>query len=173
MTGRKQQGQGSGAAAVPPTDPHSEPAGSAPSSSASGTGAAPKFCPSCGASTRPYQGGKGAYCEACEHVFDAGGQGRRADFADQLADLREQFALFKSDGPKDPRVDKLDAMIQKLSEAVTGERKSINDLNPDDPIQVGKLSTGLAFLKGSLSALFAGRPRPAAPATPPAQGAGK
>lgn len=165
MTTKKQQGQGPGAAAgtAPSTAPQPS---SAPSESTPRPGAAPKFCPSCGKGTRAFSQGKAAYCEDCEHVFDEGGQGRKADFADQLADATEQLRQLREGGAKDPRVDKLDQVVQKLTESVTGQRRSIDELDPNNAEQMGKLSAGLAFVKGSLAALFMPRGKPA----PPAQG---
>lgn len=147
-------------------------AGTAPTSSLTPNphptaGPAPKFCPSCGKAVHSFRNGNATYCEGCKHVFDEHGQGRPADFMDRL----ERLEASVSAGARDPRVDNLDGMVRKISEQLTGKSQGIEDLDPDNPDQVGKLSAGLAAAKAMFGAFFKPRAKPAAPAAaPPAQG---
>jgi hypothetical protein len=154
------------------------PATTIPSSNAqtpapsTGKAGAPKFCPSCGAPTLSHGGGKRSYCQACEHSFDEAGQGRPADFAEKLDLLTNEVKALRAGGVRDPRVDKIDALVQSVS-AGMGSPTKLDDLDPENKEQMGKVSMGLAMLKSSpLGAMLGGffKKREAAPAQPPAQG---
>lgn len=157
-------------------EPGASPADSIPTSPGSGAAppaaAAPRFCVSCGGPLLPFGSGETFYCDKCEHVFDKHGQGRPADFKDQLARMRAEIAGMKASGMKDPRVDKLDEVVAAISMNLTGKKAGIADLDPKNPEQMGKLSMAMGMLKSSFGAFFTRRPAPK-PATPPAPGAGK
>lgn len=127
------------------------------------------FCPSCGGKVEPFRGGKARWCAACKHVFDEQGQGRPGDFMDRLERLEEKSAI-----PfVDPRVDNLDRLVQNITERMGGEKKSLSDINPDDPTQAGALASGLSMFKGMMGQFFKPRARPAPPppSSPPPSGA--
>lgn len=151
---KKQDGQGNGAGTGQPTSP-------IPSTPQPGP--APKFCPSCGKPVHSFRDGKATYCEGCRHVFDEHGQGRPADFMDRLERLESRPTT-------DPRVDRLDSVVGKLSEMLTGQRRSIQEIDPDNQEQMSKFAMAGGFLKTALGSMFKPRPKApaaAAPAAPP------